>query len=540
MAMIRGTVASSLDGSLIASAIITIDPGGYRAVTDSRGEYWVFLREHGTYTVEVSSSGWITERRSDIRVTVAGSETVDFALDRDALWIKWKAHIGSAYEFNSSFKTPAIDNDGTIYIQTAYTFTAVNPDGTIKWKKETDLNVLSSPSIVSSETIVYNDYFQMYSIDNNGTENWVCKLPEAFSTAAVSEDSTLFLSNRDSYDRQMHAYTIHGEEKWKYWTGYETYISPVIGIDGTVYIGGWGNEVYAVTPEGNTKWVFSCPYNKLDSPLAIGPDNTIYAMYRIGYLYAINQDRSMKWAFTPPNKETYAAPIVGPDNVVYIVHGSGTLYALNPDGSIKWTYTDNTSKTVPVLGIDGTLYMGTLEGQIRAIDRNGNLKNTIEIGGGFSYAPKLAPDGTLYVYSDNGFLYAVQTQSYGYPKEPCWPCIYGSNRNLNRQLLKDAVSTVEEEDGDETATPEGTSLGVNRPNPFNAATVIPYRLEKECHVTITIYNATGEMTVRLVDGMIPAGNHEVRWNASGLASGVYFCRIRAGRYDESMKMTLLK
>jgi len=217
VAIIEGKVTSTIDNAVITGVKIKLSPGKYSAITNSRGEYHIIVKDSGTYTTNVSSPGWISQNDKTISVAAGDSVTIDFVLNRDNLWIKWKLQVGSAWDFHTSFKTPAIDEDGTIYIQTAYTFTAVNPDGTVKWKKESDLNVLSSPSIANDGTIIYNDYYQMYSINKDGSNNWSCKLPDASSTSAIGNDGTIFLSNRDSGDRWMRAYTTHGEEKWKFY-----------------------------------------------------------------------------------------------------------------------------------------------------------------------------------------------------------------------------------------------------------------------------------------------------------------------------------
>jgi len=88
--------------------------------------------------------------------------------------------------------------------------------------------------------------------------------------------------------------------------------------------------------------------------------------------------------------------------------------------------------------------------------------------------------------------------------------------------------------------PLAFSLGRNRPNPFNPSTLIPFILARDCRVRLTVYNLAGERVAELVDGVLPAGAHEVTWNASGLASGVYLVRLEAGGFVGTGKMTLVK
>jgi hypothetical protein len=73
--------------------------------------------------------------------------------------------------------------------------------------------------------------------------------------------------------------------------------------------------------------------------------------------------------------------------------------------------------------------------------------------------------------------------------------------------------------------PSGFALAQNYPNPFNPSTTIPYRIPATMHVRLTIHDALGRETAVLVDGLRGPGDHEVSFDATGLAGGVYFCRL---------------
>ena len=88
--------------------------------------------------------------------------------------------------------------------------------------------------------------------------------------------------------------------------------------------------------------------------------------------------------------------------------------------------------------------------------------------------------------------------------------------------------------------PGNYSLHQNYPNPFNPSTNIIFGLPKESYVTIEIYNSIGQHLKTIASGKYGAGNHSVKWNASGYASGVYFCRLIANDFSESRPMLLVK
>jgi hypothetical protein len=103
--------------------------------------------------------------------------------------------------------------------------------------------------------------------------------------------------------------------------------------------------------------------------------------------------------------------------------------------------------------------------------------------------------------------------------------------------LVDMVTGVEPSRNE---VPKSVALRQNYPNPFNPSTVIRYALPSHSHVNLTIYNTLGQQVATLVNGEMEAGYHEVRFDGSRLASGVYFYRLQAGTYAETRKLLLLK
>ncbi len=78
------------------------------------------------------------------------------------------------------------------------------------------------------------------------------------------------------------------------------------------------------------------------------------------------------------------------------------------------------------------------------------------------------------------------------------------------------------------------------PNPFNPTTSVEYYLPERQRVRISVFDASGRMAAVLVDGVQSAGDHVARWQASGFASGIYFCRLEAGDVVSTKKIVLLR
>jgi hypothetical protein len=76
-----------------------------------------------------------------------------------------------------------------------------------------------------------------------------------------------------------------------------------------------------------------------------------------------------------------------------------------------------------------------------------------------------------------------------------------------------------------TNLPREAALGQNYPDPFNPRTTIGYDLPLRSRVRMEVYDVLGRVAIVLVDGTMDAGTHQVEWDASGMASGMYFCRL---------------
>jgi outer membrane protein assembly factor BamB len=250
--------------------------------------------------------------------------------------IKWKYDLGGDDIFESS---PAIGNDGTIYVGTSDgwennswtgSIRAFNPDGTLKWRyRITDHTVHASP--------------------------------------AIGLDGTVYCG---SHNGNLYAlYPNNGTLRWKYQTSDWVPRGACITDDGTIIFGSWNRHLYAVYPNGTLKWETTGEYHASNTPV-IGLDGTIYIGHE--YLAAINpDDGSVKWAFDPGFDTTIRGgnPCISADGtIIFGTHigesDGGELIAVNPDGTEKWRIMLATLSIVsaPAIGSDGTIYVGSWNG----------------------------------------------------------------------------------------------------------------------------------------------------------------------------------
>ena len=88
--------------------------------------------------------------------------------------------------------------------------------------------------------------------------------------------------------------------------------------------------------------------------------------------------------------------------------------------------------------------------------------------------------------------------------------------------------------------PGTTMLYQNYPNPFNPKTNIEFLIPVDSKVNIKIFNSIGEFIIELVNKEFIAGYHAIEFNATNLASGVYFCKMQTGSFLDTKKLILLK
>lgn len=231
---------------------------------------------------------------------------------------------------------------------------------------------------------------------------------------------------------------VQGILKWKFDAGYGIECSPIIGPDGTIYIGAFKDYFYGLNPDGTVKWRLERIGEEFRSSAAIGSDGTIYfgstfdhePLYNIMHddksefgtpkLYALYPNGSVKWEFITGGlySGTYAAPLIGPDGNIYIgsgetmmkpgTVGGGRMWAINPDGTAKWDFeTGDGFYATPAIADDGTVYASCADKNLYALNPDGTEKWRFISEGYFDGAATIGEDGTIYAGSVDKNLYAI-------------------------------------------------------------------------------------------------------------------------------------
>jgi hypothetical protein len=118
--------------------------------------------------------------------------------------------------------------------------------------------------------------------------------------------------------------------------------------------------------------------------------------------------------------------------------------------------------------------------------------------------------------------------------------VWESNRSGRSHIYSRMVYVSPDAIVDIPRTPSAFTLYQNYPNPFNPSTTIRYALPARSHVTLTVFNVLGQQVATLVDGTQDAGDHDVKYDGTGLASGVYFYTMRAGDIVRTKQLLILR
>jgi len=281
--------------------------------------------------------------------------------------------------------------------------------------------VAGSFSIFGGQTHLNIARFKPYLMWNSNIGGTVLTPPDVESTPAVGADGTVYVTADDGF-----LYALDPSAGYVIWgfnvhnTGGEVTSSPSIGADGTIYVCSVDGNLYAVNPNGSIKWIHNLQPEGAENAAtpAIGGDGTIYVtLDENANIFAVTPAGNPKWTYSVDD-EIESSPTVGPDGTVYVWTGLGKLFAVNfnicefstwevalglVDDQYDYRFT-------PVVGADGTIYVnaGANANLLKAINPATHaVKWTVTTGGTIEATPAIGLNGTLYFGSDDGNLYIV-------------------------------------------------------------------------------------------------------------------------------------
>jgi outer membrane protein assembly factor BamB len=258
--------------------------------------------------------------------------------------------------------------------------------------------------------------------------NWTVELGMAtYSSPALGPDGSIYIGTGGdgtvAQGRRLFSISPQGATNWIFTAGGLLRASPAIANDGTIYIGSADGRLYSVSPAGGTNWTIKLGGQVLSSP-ALGVEGTIYVGAIANFfnaLYSLRPDGGTNWifnlgnvAFTFVGSAQFSSPSIGPDGTIYIGSQDGNVYSISPQGQTNWTFAmTNVTYSSPAIANDGTIYIGSDDGNLYALDRSGKRKWNFKTGSYIESSPAITASGTVYIGSFDGFFRAFDGNGHG-------------------------------------------------------------------------------------------------------------------------------
>ena len=130
----------------------------------------------------------------------------------------------------------------------------------------------------------------------------------------------------------------------------------------------------------------------------------------------------------------------------------------------------------------------------------------------------------------------IFSQTYYYRIKTIWEKTSGGRTSLVESYMTDYLSNITS--GNSVA--DGFYLKQNYPNPFNPVTNLEFGISKLGFFSLKVYDNLGKEVAVLVNGYLNSGKYKFTFDASNLASGIYFYKLSADGFTETKRMTVLK
>ena len=384
---------------------------------------------------------------------------------------RWTNTITSDYYKTPSIKHNLTTNKQEVFISTekgriyAYDINNGNPI----WPSINVFDASLSEIAIGANNLIYctsTNYLNVID-SSNGTLEWKYPIDISGITPIVNNNSIPIIDSSNNIyfgARNNYLYAIDGSQrtfKWRYAVGGAIQSMPIISNEGNIYFGANDGKIYdlsgnsAPTPvvlpivqmymlnslhTGQSAYtgptaaptsIVSVPFvsgNLFVSPsISISNDGILYIGSNDGYVYALYSSTGLvKWKIrvansanpagllTSPNS-MYTTPVIAVDGTIYIGSNEGYLYALNPaDGYIKWSYyAGYPLQSSPIIDASGSIYFGAGT-RVYAIGDSGFSAYSkwlapFQTGANVNSSPALGTNGYVYFGSDDGYVYAVSS-----------------------------------------------------------------------------------------------------------------------------------
>ena len=223
------------------------------------------------------------------------------------------------------------------------------------------------------------------------------------ASPVIGPDGTIYVG---SVDGTFNAIRRDGRMRWSYVAGAPIFSTAAISESGAVYVGCDDDTLLAFTADGAVRWSYRQKQD-VDSSPVIADDGAIY----VGGegLHAVSPSGERRWLSYLGGQHVSAPPAVLPDGRVAVGSHDYRVYAVQPDGTTSWAFATGGPIEGPVSALGGgDLVFGSGDGKVYRLSSDGGRRFAVDVGGAVRGGVSVsAGEDTLYVGTMAGELVAV-------------------------------------------------------------------------------------------------------------------------------------
>lgn len=323
--------------------------------------------------------------------------------------IRWKYALDARVTAD-----PVVDADGNLYVGThAGTLWAFNSEGIPLWQRDLGARIYAAALIDRQGTVfVGTDGRGFFGLDPKGEVRFsIATRDDADTPASVAHDGTL----RFAAGRTLYSIAAKGTVLWTFDAGGKLFTSVTLDDEGSAFFGAQDDHVYGVDAKGKLLFRYRTSAD-VDVTPVLADDGTLYVASDDQHVYCLARDGTLVWA-TRLEGHVRGALALGADNTLLATHSGprGALVALDrATGEKRFRFafglTDHVDSGVrggPLVDAEGAIYVGADDDYLHALTKQGKLRWALSVGSDLEASPILSADGTLYVVSIEGVLFAV-------------------------------------------------------------------------------------------------------------------------------------
>lgn len=387
--------------------------------------------------------------------------------------------------------------------------------------------------------------------------NKVEEITSPFVYSALFDDDNIYVGGDSLYISRDRGLTWQASTL----SGQSIEITALFKFGEKLFAGTYGYGVFISTNNGTSWQSFNLGINDfaLFAKKFVSSGDTIFYATDGGGVYYLLNNTNVWQSYNqnlPSNIAWTINDIAVTNNNIIVSAGGSGFYYLRPKGSPEWI--EKRMQTPQGIFMTPNAFLST--GDLVFSGHHFGIYKSLDEGNTFDSVGISAMDITVVSFAmDGNRIYAGYTRSAGNDFFVWYSDDLGQSWNifahefqflLNLYIYDNKIwagtngglyyTQLQPSNVEPIYIPDELKLEQNYPNPFNPTTKISWQSSISGRHTLKIYDVLGDIITTLVDEERPAGNYDITFNASSLASGIYFYKLQIGPYTETRKMILLR